>query len=109
MRNMISEICDYATMTLPLLLFALHWWKPHLFKGFARVFSAAVIISVLGWLLVNLSLFLVPPDNGFASHTAFFLGWAYIWLLIIPACVVYLLLRLLVMLLFKLYRILLRL
>lgn len=104
MRNMISDICGYIAVSIPILLFALHWWKPQLFKGFARIFSAVVIISVLSWILVNFSLFLVPPDNGFASHAAFFLGWAYIWLLIIPLGVVYLLLRLLAMLILKLYR-----
>lgn len=109
MRNMLSDICDWIAVSIPLLLFALHWLKPHLFKGFARIFSTVVIISVLSWTLVNLSLFLVPPDNGLASHAAFFLGWAYIWLLIIPAGVVYLLLRLFAILIFRLYRILFRL
>ena len=102
-QQVIYAVCDYAVMSMPIVFFVLHWGRPRLFRGFARKCFAVALMSGLGWLLVNCTMWVNPPDNGFASFCALLFGWVYIWVFAVPLGLAYFLIRVIVKQVIRLY------
>lgn len=93
--EIICEIFFYLLfIALPCATVILHWIRPAFFDGLGRKIIIWVSFSALSWILVVIGMFVgPPPENGFAYVCAFWAGWSYIWIFIIPIILLYILIR----------------
>lgn len=98
-QNACDLIFCMALCALPATLCVLHGRRSPLVSGIRRVLIACGIVSLAGWVLCALDMWIAIhvfddcPDNGFAIFCGYLLSWAYVWVLAIPVFVVYGVLR----------------
>ena len=96
--NLVLGALDtFFFIDVPLGLCLCHWFRPHWFKG-ARIFGWGALVFFGGWAFVAGGMFLAiqtghGPDNGFSAFCAFFFGWLYLFVTLIPITLIYLLFR----------------
>ena len=86
-------------LDLPIAVCLGHWFRPQWFQGRILGHYSLLpwfLISVISWAAVAGGMYLDilfnrGPENGFAVFCAYCLGWAYIWIFMIPVGSLYLL------------------
>ena len=99
--NLCSDIAGTLLfLDLPIAVCMLHWFRPQLFRLKNGWYSPLpwLLLTLIGWLGVAGEMYVSVllgrgPSNGFAAFCAYFFGWAYIWVTMIPIWLLYLLLR----------------
>ena len=99
--NLCSEIVDTLLfLDLPIAVCMLHWFRPQWFRLKNGWYSPLpwLLLTLIGWVGVAGEMYVSVllgrgPSNGFAAFCAYFFGWAYIWITMIPIWLLYLLLR----------------
>jgi hypothetical protein len=102
-RNFLENIArSIFFLDFPIGMCLLHYYYPQLFQHRKSGHYSIVpwgIFFLVCWGIVALWMFIEIqfgryPDNGFSVFCAYFFGWVYIWVTMIPIGMIYLLIRL---------------
>lgn len=96
--NLISDILGTVFfIDIPVGMCLWHWFKPEHFKG-KRSLLIFGGLTFFSWGAVAAGMWLScktghMPENGFSIFCACALGWAYIWMFMVPIGIVYVFFR----------------
>lgn len=107
--NLISDILGTIFLIdIPIGMCLWHWFNPEHFRG-SRWIIPFGLMTLFSWAVVAGGMFIAcrtghMPENGFSIVCAYALGWAYIWVFMIPIGGVYVIFRVILKLILRIRR-----